>query len=140
MLINDLKSIINILEQFIETTYSDIEDIKQAKHNIIFERNSQKEDLLKNFNSYKMKIDKELLTRSKTKKVENLLNASESKHLDIFKNKLQEFAIAHKKFSKMVFSVSNFYTNLMHRVTQAETQIGYEVKPNAHNNYLQLKG
>jgi hypothetical protein len=140
MLINDLKSIIKTLEQFIEITKSDIEDIKEAKHEVLFKRNPQKEALLKDFNNYKSLIDRELLNRSQTRGMDNLLNNTENDYLDIFKEKLSEFELVHKKFSKMVFSVSNFYTNLMHKVTESEIQIGYEIKPNRQNPYLKLRG
>jgi len=140
MLINDLQSIIEVLNKFIEVTQLDIEDIKEAKHEILFTRNSQKEALLKEFNHYKSLIDNELLNRSQTRAMDNLLNNTESEALDVFKEKLSEFGELHRKFSKMVFTVSNFYTNLVHKVTQSETQIGYEVKPNQMNPYLKLRG
>lgn len=140
MLINDLKSIIAILNEFIKVTNQDIQDIQEAQHEILFKRNDKKEKLLKEFNDYKHSIDQELVTRSQTRGMDDLLDETEGEYLDVFKEKLSEFGELHKRFSKMVFSVNHFYTNLMHKITESETQIGYEVKPSQLAPTLHLKG
>jgi len=141
MLSQTLQSINITLDSLIEITTQDIEDIKQAKHNSLFERNQKKEELVKQFTSLKSQIDSILVKRSQSgKPLEELISPQEDILLGEFKTKLTTFYNIHKKFSKMALLVTNFYNNLMHKISGSEPDIGYEMKPSStHQINLSLK-
>lgn len=61
MLSNYLDDAISDIERLIQTTKKDIEDIKQAKHDDMFERVRLKNDLIVSFGAKKTLLDNELV-------------------------------------------------------------------------------
>jgi hypothetical protein len=141
MLIKALTSINHTLNNLIEITKQDIEDIKEAKHESLFERNTKKEEYVNQFINLKSQIDSILVQRSESgKPLNELISSEEDVLLGEFRENLQNFYSYHKKFSKMALLVSNFYTNLIHKVSGSEPDIGYEMKPAIHkHSNLSLK-
>ncbi len=126
MLKQSLISINNDLDNLIDITKKDIEDIKIANHEFLFQRNELKEQYLKDFTHQKAQIDSILVKRSESGlDISQLINPEEDKLLGEFKQKLQEFYEIHKKFSKMALLVTNFYNNLMRKINGEEIDIGY---------------
>jgi len=141
MLKQTLISINKTLDNLINITQKDIEDIKLANHDNLFQRNEEKEKLISQFVSFKSQIDSILVKRSESGlELSQIINKEEDELLGEFKNKLEEFYTIHKKFSKMALLVTNFYNNLLHKVSGSEPDIGYEMKPNVNNyNNFSLK-
>ena len=137
MLVNMLQSTNQLLDNLIEITSKDIDDIKKANHQALFERNYQKEELVKRFVELKNGIDSTLAERNR--KGMPLINPNEEPLLDEFKEKLQKFYTLHKKFAKMAFSVTNFYNNLVHKITGARPDIGYNMSSTPYSSFS-LKG
>ena len=138
MLKANLVSINKVLDQLIDITQKDIEDIKQAKHQQLFDRNKQKELLITQFSNLKSTIDS--ILKSRNDNSQNLINPDEEPLLEDFKLKIKEFHTLHTKFAKMAFTISNFYTNLLHKITDAKPDIGYQMSPKIDNyNNLSLK-
>jgi hypothetical protein len=139
MLKQILISTNNNLDKLIDITAQDIEDIKVANHEALFERIREKDKIVQEFISQKNQIDTILLKRSESGlSLENMLSNEESNLFDEFKLKLQNFHNIHKKFSKMALLVANFYNNLTNKVNQTEVDIGYEMKQRYSSN-LSLK-
>ena len=131
---NTLLNINKTLDRLIEITKEDIEDIKQANHEPLFQRNKEKEELITKFSELKSQIDSILVKRSESGlDIKDLISPEEDKLLDEFRTKLKLFYDIHKKFAKMAFSVTHFYNNLMNRINQKEPDIGY--KMNQKNPY-----
>ena len=141
MLQQTLISINNTLDKLIHITQKDIDDIKEAKHTELFNRNIQKEELVAQFTKQKSQIDSILVKRSESgMELSKLINPQEDKLLGEFKDKLEQFYNLHKKFSQMALLVTNFYNNLLHKISGSEPDIGYEMKPNIKNyNNFSLK-
>ena len=139
MLKQTLNSINSNLRNLIKITEEDIEDIKKANHQALFDRNIIKENLIDEFVKLKAQIDNSLKNRSETG--QQLVNIDEQPLLDEFKENIQTFYNIHKKFAKMAFTVTHFYNNLVHKVTDSQPDIGYGMSPtmNHHNNFS-LKG
>ena len=137
MLKQSLISINNDLDNLIDITKKDIEDIKIANHEFLFQRNELKEQYLKDFTHQKAQIDSILVKRSESGlDISQLINPEEDKLLGEFKQKLQEFYEIHKKFSKMALLVTNFYNNLMRKINGEEIDIGYKMnKTNPYSNF-----
>ncbi|RUM55272.1 MAG: hypothetical protein DSY40_04305 [Nautilia sp.] len=140
MLKQTLISINKNIDTLIEITKQDIEDIKNANHNALFERNREKDKIVQMFITQKNQIDTILIKRNESGlTLENMLNEEESKLFDEFKIKLEEFHQLHKKFSKMALLITNFYNNLVNKVNQNEVDIGYEMKNRSYSSNLSLK-
>ena len=139
MLKQILKQTNDNLDKLIDITNQDINDIKEANHDALFERNKTKDKIVQEFITNKNQIDTILIKRSESGlSLENMLSDEENQLFDEFKLKLQEFADIHKKFSKMALAVANFYNNLSHKVNQTEVDIGYEMNQR-YSSSLSLK-
>ena len=140
MLKQTLKDTNEYLDKLIDITNQDIEDIKTANHDSLFERNKEKDKIVQSFITCKNQIDTILIKRSESGlSLEEMLSSEESQLFDEFKIKLKQFSDIHRKFSKMALAVANFYNNLSHKVNQTEVDIGYEMKQRYSSNFS-LKG
>ena len=129
-----------VLDNLIEITQKDIEDIKEANHEPLFQRNTQKEELIEKFSELKSQIDSILVSRSESGlDIKDLISPEEDKLLDEFRTKLKEFYDIHKRFAKMAFSVTHFYNNLMNRINNCEPDIGYKMNQKQTYPNLSLK-
>jgi len=135
MLTNKLNEIINILNSLIEITKQDIENIKKANHQRIFDNMKIKEELAKHFSNTKNDIDLILVKRNKP--IEEIFSNEEEKLFDEFKQKLTEFNALHKKFSRLAISVANFYNALTQQIKEEKT-ISYN-NNSFKNNHLYLR-
>ena len=135
MLTKKLNEVINTLDSLINITKQDIENIKKANHQKIFDNMKQKEKLAKHFSNTKNDID--LILRQRNKPIEEIFSNEEEKLFEEFKEKLIEFNILHKKFSKLAISVANFYNALTQQIKEEKT-INYN-NNSFKNNNLSLK-
>jgi hypothetical protein len=132
MLKQTLVSINSVLDELIDITNKDIQDIKKANHNALFERNIKKDELVNQFISLKSQID--LILKQRNDNSQNLIHPDEEPLLEEFKEKIKVFHTIHKKFAKMAFTITNFYTNLLHKITDAKPDIGYQMSPKIDSN------
>ena len=137
MLKQTIVSINSVLDELINITKEDIKDIKKANHNALFERNIKKDKLITQFSNLKSQIDNILRQRNEQNQI--LVNKDEEPLLEEFKSKIKEFHTIHTKFAKMAFTISNFYTNLLHKLTDAKPDIGYQMSPKVDSYNLSLK-
>ncbi len=135
MLLNKLQTANEILNNLITLTKKDIESIKEAKHEEIFNNIKIKENLTIKFQNTKNEIDNILSNRNKP--LEEIFTPEEEKEFENFKNLLNEFNNQHKLFSKLSFSVTNFYNTLLNKI-KGNKQITYE-KENISNSQLKIK-
>ena len=135
MLIKKLNEAIDILNSLIEITKQDIENIKKANHQEVFNNIKTKEELAKCFSNTKNDIDLILVKRNKP--IEEIFSNEEEKLFDEFKQKLTEFNALHKKFSRLAISVANFYNALTQQIKEEKT-INYNHNSFKNNN-LSLK-
>jgi predicted transcriptional regulator len=123
MLIQKLKEINNVLDELIKLTQEDIENIKAANHNEVFANMQKKEYLAFKFKEIKNEIDNILISRNKP--IEEIFTKEEEELFDEFKEKLNEFYSLHKKFSKLAFTVANFYNTLVQKIKDTKP-VDYE--------------
>ncbi len=118
MLIKKLHQINDVLSNLIKITKEDIEFIKNAKHNELFNNIPQKEDLSEQFSELKTQIDEILVKRNKP--LEKIFTNEEEKEFEKFKTLLNEFYEIHKYFAKLSFVVTNFYNVLTDKIKNKE--------------------
>ena len=135
MLLNKLQSANEILNNLIEITNQDIDNIKEANHEKVFANIEKKENLAIEFQNTKNEIDYILSNRNKP--LEEIFTPEEEQKFEEFKNLLNEFHQRHKLFSKLSFSITNFYNTLLNKI-KGKKQVTYE-KEYAPNSNLRIK-
>lgn len=113
MLKRYLDTAISILDELIDTTLQDIENIKEAKHSAVDESVRKKGVLVKNFEDTKRSLDKELLNLSKTS--ENLQDALDDEvksKLVLMREKLEILNKVNKEYARHVVLVKEFFDSL----------------------------
>lgn len=141
MLSHHLQGALADLRDIIEITKSDIDDIKQAKHDPQFERLSIKEDKIKSFESKKAMIDHEissLMSKSPELDLPNLLNEEQHKALSELKEELSNLRNINKKYAKLVLTVSNLYNSFLEKLVPTEMD-GYEAKASKNPSILEVR-
>lgn len=119
MLTHYLKTSIEDIENLIELTIKDIQDIKQAQHKSIFERTKIKNDLVRSFENKKSLLDNELLklvNANKDKELEDVLDNEQKEMLQLIKEKLLLLKTKNKEYAKYLVTVSEFYNSLLDSV------------------------
>lgn len=140
MLQHYLQNAVKDLQSLIEITQSDIDDIKQAKHDVLFSRVKTKEELISSFENKKALIDNEIakLARENSgKSLEELLPEPVRNLLDDMKSSLSELKKLNKHYARMVLAVSEFYNSLLERLVPTESN-GYEGKKRAASSFLKV--
>lgn len=130
------------LRELIDITNRDISDIKEAKHELLFERTKIKEELVRTFENKKAIIDNEIVTLSQKfpdKALEELLDEQQQELLSSMKKNLEELKDTNKRFASLVISVSEFYDSLISKILPRKT-VGYGKDTSRHSNFLQLAG
>lgn len=124
MLVQYLNLAIDALQSLINMTLLDIEDIKAAAHNRLFERAKSKEELLLSFENYKNLID-ETITKAvqlnPNAELEKLLNNTERDLLEQMKAKLTELKGVNRSYAKLVAAVSSFYNGLLESMLSSQS-------------------
>jgi len=141
MLSHHLQGALADLKDIIEITNSDIQDIKEAKHDQQFNRLPLKEEKLKSFESKKAMIDYEissLMTASPGVELPDLLNEAQHKSLADLKVELSNLREVNKRYAKFVLSVSNLYNSFLERLVPTE-MVGYEKRASTNPSLLEVR-
>lgn len=143
MLVHYLNLAIETLQSLIDITKTDIEDIKQAHHEILFNRVKGKDELVSVFEKYKCMIDNELLSLSQKNigvELKDLLNAEQKELLQDMKVQLEQLKNLNRRYAKIVLTVSSFYNSLMERMLPADdNKIGYDGLPQRRSSLFETK-
>ncbi len=135
MLIQKLNQINKVLKSLIQITDEDIKNIKKANHNKIFNNIKLKEDLAKEFQKLKNEIDNILKNRNLP--IDKIFTKEEEVAFEEFKTLLNSFYEKHKLFSKLSFSVTNFYNVLLEKIKNKK-KITYD-KDDIQNPFIKVK-
>ena len=129
------------LQDLINITKQDIDDIKKANSQKLFDRNDQKDLLVKSFVAKKASIDQSLVARvenAKDKKLENVLSKNENELLEKLKNNLLELKQVNKDYARFVSVVGEFYTSLIDELFIFEED-GYSKKVPKLANFIEVR-
>ncbi|AFI04926.1 hypothetical protein [Helicobacter cetorum] len=119
-----LEMALKQLQQLIELTECDIEDIKLAKHTEIFERNSQKQVFIQAFEKEKVGIDSQMINLKNQfphKEMSELLDEHANNLLSQMRETLLTLKEKNTAYSRMAFAVSEFYSSLMQQIIPHDT-------------------
>lgn len=141
MLLHYLNNAITDIENLIDLTKKDIEDIKVAKHSEIFERGRIKNDLIQSFENKKSLLDNELMKLMKEngqKPLEELLETQQKELLTLMKMKLSELKISNKEYAKYVITISQFYNSLLDSIFPRDME-GYKMAQHKPASLLKIR-
>ncbi len=128
MIVENLQSAILDIDALVALTKSDIEDIKEARHERLSERLVEKEQLINSFERKKADLNNSLLNltlSNEGRSIEEILSQNEADTLTVFKNKLTSLKIINKEYAKFVATISEFYNSLIDKMFTLESD-GYE--------------
>lgn len=127
MLSHYLTSATKDIQTLIELTESDIELIKEAKHEHVAKRARIKNDLVQAFQTKKSLLDNELIKRveaSGGKPLAQALSEEEHSGLESMKDALATLHKLNKEYAKYVVTISEFYNSLLDSMFPRESE-GY---------------
>jgi FKBP-type peptidyl-prolyl cis-trans isomerase (trigger factor) len=127
MLKHYLEKAIEDLETLSELTQQDIEDIKAARHNAMFERIKTKEHTLLTFENRKSLIDHEIANIIKANPdsdMETLLDDEIKHYLATMRDKLERLQEINRRYARFVITVGEFYNTLYEEMLPVEKE-GY---------------
>lgn len=144
MLVHYINLAIETLQNLIDITKSDIEDIKQAKHDKLFGKVKSKEEMVSTFEKYKNLIDSEIVSManaSPSLELKDLLSESQKDLLDDMRQKLNELKSTNKHYAKLVVAVGSFYNSLLDQMTSKDEQhnMGYDGVVQRRSSFLEIK-
>ncbi len=128
MIVENLQSAILDIDALVALTKSDIEDIKEARHERLSERLIEKERLINSFERKKADLNNSLLKltlSNEGRAIEDILSQNEADTLSVFKNKLTSLKTINKEYAKFVATISEFYNSLIDKMFTLEAD-GYE--------------
>lgn len=141
MLLHYLNNAITDIENLIDLTKKDIEDIKVAKHSEIFERGRIKNDLIQSFENKKSLLDNELMKLIKEngqKPLEELLETQQKELLAVMKMRLSELKVSNKEYAKYVITISQFYNSLLDSIFPRDME-GYKMAQHKPASLLKIR-
>lgn len=118
-----LEAAIQKLKSLITFTQDDIEDIKQAKHEAVFERATQKVGVIKEFETSKGLIDREILSLTQQYphlKLADILDAKSDNLLGNMRKTLEELKAINTHYARLAFAVGEFYTSMADKLIPRE--------------------
>ncbi len=131
MLKNNLQQAIEQLDEIIAFTQEDILLVKEAKHDLLNQRHTQKSAMLSTFEHLKTKLNNELFERSQRSDegIEAAIEEDEQVLLEAFKAKLLELKEVNRDFASIVVVLNEFYQSLFSSMFTFETQGYNKTKP-----------
>ncbi|WP_456485737.1 hypothetical protein [Hydrogenimonas sp.] len=123
MLKHYLEKAIEDLDTLDELTRKDIEDIKAARHDAMFERIEAKEHTLLDFENRKSLIDQEIATLVKANpgiEMDRLLDNEVKQYLSTMRSKLAQLQKINRHYARLVITVGEFYNTLYEEMLPVE--------------------
>ncbi|RXK05299.1 hypothetical protein [Halarcobacter bivalviorum] len=120
-IINEMVTLIKQMQDYIN---QDIEDIKQAKHEELLTRNSEKEMLIEKITSFKQQLNEEIV-----KEMENGVdvNIYRSK-VDNLETELRNLYELNRKLALIVQPIQQMYKEIVDEITQLNGGQMFDVK------------
>ncbi|WP_120946103.1 MULTISPECIES: hypothetical protein [Helicobacter] len=141
MLSSYLQQSLEDLQVLIDLTLQDLEDVKFAKHEAIFARNTQKQERVKSFENCKALFDQgmlELIENNPGKPLNELLDPEGNACLKEMRAHLERLKELNADYARVVFAISEFYSSLMQQIVPHES-VGYYNQRTVGSSFLQVQ-
>lgn len=138
---NNVDNAISLLNQLLEVTNQDIENIKNAKHDQVDESVKLKNDLIKKFEATKTSIDNDLfamLSQKEGADLANVLDEDDKDKLGEFKNLLKLLQEKNREYARYVALIKEYFTSLTREIFGKNFEI-YGQNTQAFNSNLKIR-
>ncbi|ASM38608.1 MAG: flagellar export chaperone FlgN [Campylobacter sputorum] len=125
-----LDEAISSLNQLIEITQTDIENIKNARHEEVEQSVKIKTELIKKFENSKITLDKELLKMLEKKSgtdLASILDEEDKNKLAELKDSLTLLQNKNREYSRYVIVIKEYYDSLANKIFGEKSE-GYNKK------------
>ncbi|ASM40218.1 flagellar export chaperone FlgN [Campylobacter sp. RM12327] len=125
-----LDEAISSLNQLIEITQTDIENIKNARHEAVEQSVKTKTELIKKFENSKITLDKELLKMLEEKSgtdLAGILDEEDKNKLAELKDSLTLLQNKNREYSRYVIVIKEYYDSLANKIFGEKSE-GYNKK------------
>jgi len=130
MLEHYIDKAIEEINNLISLTEADIADIKEAKHQSMFNRIKTKEHAIVSFENYKSLIDdsiRSLIEKNPSQNLETLLSENILNKLELMRERLEKLHETNRYYARFVVTVGEFYNSLYEKIIPVEKD-GYTGK------------
>lgn len=120
-IINDMIKLVNEMQDFIK---EDIEDIKQAKHEELLNRNDQKQEMIEKIALYKRQLNQEIVNEMQSGVDVNVYREK----VDNLENELKALFELNKKLALIVLPIQQMYKDIVDDLTEKNGGSLFNVK------------
>lgn len=141
MLIDFLNSVIDDLKELTNITELDIQDIKVANHDNVFERAKTKNKLIASFEQKKSKLDSELIKLANANDgtdIADIISDEDKQGLKLMKEALNLLHQKNKEYARFVVSIGEFYNSLIESMFPSEKS-GYQKSSPKPASFLKVR-
>ncbi|MDR2034309.1 MAG: flagellar protein FlgN [Helicobacteraceae bacterium] len=142
MIARELEIANETLEKLIEITKSDLTSIKEAKHDEIFSRIKNKEELAASFEAQKTLLDQTIAKAIETAPngdFASVISENERALLKKLRDSLLNLRNLNKRFASLALTIGEFYNSLLNAVLPSESN-GYGATKLSPAGFLQIRG
>ncbi|AXH11489.1 hypothetical protein [Halarcobacter bivalviorum] len=120
-IINEMVTLIKQMQDYIN---QDIEDIKQAKHEELLTRNSEKEMLIEKITSFKQQLNEEIVKEMESGVDVNIYRSK----VDNLEAELRNLYELNRKLALIVQPIQQMYKEIVDEITQLNGGQMFDVK------------
>ncbi len=109
-IINDMTNLVNKMQEYIK---QDIEDIKNAKHEELLNRNDEKQQMIERIAAYKQQLNQEIVSQMQNGVDVNIYR----KNVDNLENELRNLYDLNRKLALIVQPIQQMYKDIVDDIT-----------------------
>ncbi len=120
-IVNDMISLVNKMQNYIK---QDIEDIKQAKHEELLNRNDEKQFLIEKIAQYKQQLNQEIVNQMQNGVDVNIYR----EQVDTLEQELKNLYDLNRKLALIVQPIQQMYKEIVDDITERNGGNFFHVK------------
>lgn len=120
-IVNEMIELVTKMQNYIK---QDIEDIKQAKHDELLNRNDEKQFMIEKIASYKQQLNQEIVNQMQQGVDVNIYR----EQVDNLENKLKNLYELNRKLALIVQPIQQMYREIVDEITEVNGGSLFDVK------------
>jgi hypothetical protein len=120
-IINDMTELVSKMQDYIK---QDIEDIKQAKHEELLNRNDEKQYMIEKIAAYKLQLNQEIVNQMQNGVDVNIYR----QRVDILEDELKNLFELNRKLAFIVQPIQQMYKDIVDDITERNGGDFFHVK------------
>lgn len=120
-IVNDMLALVNRMQDLIQ---QDIEDIKQAKHEELLNRNDEKQDMIEKIADLKRQLNEEIIKELQSGKDVNIYREK----VDSLEDELRKLFESNRRLALIVEPIQKMYKDIVDEITEKNGGSFFDVK------------